>query len=638
MMGWWHDFHFLRPWWLLGLSLVPVAYALAARGGRERRELARLVDVELMPYVLQGADARGRAWPPALVTVGMLLCTLALAGPAWNRVASPLYASRSAQVVAVSLSRHMLAHDVAPSRIDRARYKARDLLAANRAGLNGLVAYAGEAFTVAPLTSDVGSLDDLLDALSPDTMPTDGNDAAQAIERGAALIRAAKAGGGDLVLITDGADTSAEAAAHKARGEGVRVSVLGIGTPQGSPVPDGEGGLLRDSRGDVVVAHRDDDALRALAGAGGGHYVPMTEDGRDVAALKPSGLAGSSLMQAEGQGSDEWQDRGPWLLLPLLAVFALAFRRGWLLVLPMIMLPALLPSTAQAGTWSDLWRRPDQQADAALRQGDAKRAQALARDPALQGAAAYRAGNYAAAAQAWQRAPGAEAAYNLGNALAKQGRYEEALAAYDRALKENPGHADAKANRQAVEDWLRKQPPQDKQHGDQRDKQDKHGSGKDADGSKGQPGKDDDQQGNDKKNDQKKSQDASKDGQQGENADARRDANSKGEQNGQGPEKSGQGEAKPPSAAEQAEQKAKAEQARQALQQQMNQALREGKAKDGESSHELGAVAADDPQAKLPADVRRALQRVPDDPGALLRRKFELEYRQRHGGAGEDDR
>ena len=637
MMAWWHDFHFLRPWWLLGLLLAPIAYALAARGDRGRRELARLVDAELMPHVLQGADGRGRAWPPALLAAGVALCVLALAGPAWDRVASPLYASRSAQVVAVSLSRHMLARDVAPSRIDRARYKARDLLAANRAGLNGLVAYAGEAFTVAPLTTDAGSLGDLLDALSPDTMPTDGNDAAQAIERGAALIRNAKAGGGDLILVTDGADAAAEAAARKARGEGVRVSVLGIGTPQGSPVPDGEGGLLRDSRGDVVLARRDDEALKALAEAGGGRYVPITEDGRDVAALKPGEHPGQPFVQAEGQSGDEWQDRGPWLLLPLLAIFGLGFRRGWLMALPLIALQ-WLPSTAQAGTWSDLWRRPDQQAADALRRGDAKNAQALARDPALRGAAAYRSGDYATAAAAWQRAPGADAAYNLGNALAKQGQYKEALAAYDRALKEDPNHADAKANRQAVEDWLRKQPPQDKKDGDKQDKQDRHGTGKDDHASKGgQPGKDDKQQGDDKKNDEKKPEDASKDGQQGDNADARRDANSQGKQDGQGPETKGQGEAKPPSAEEQAQQKAQAEQARQALQKQMNQALREGKAGDRESSHELGAVSADDPQAKLPADVRRALQRVPDDPGALLRRKFELEYRQRHGGAGEDD-
>ena len=629
MMAWLHDFHFLRPWWLLGLLLAPLAYALAARGGQERRELARLVDAELLPYLLQGQGG-ARRWPPALLALGVSLCALALAGPAWDRVASPLYASRAAQVVAVSLSRHMLAKDATPSRIDRARYKAHDLLAANRAGLNGLIAYAGESYTVAPLTSDANALDDLLDALSPDTMPTDGNDAAAAIERAAALIRDAKAGSGQLVLITDGADAAAQAAARKVRGEGMRVSVLGVGTPQGSPVPDGDGGLLRDAHGEIVVARRDDDALRALADAGGGRYVPMSDDGRDIAALKPGEAAAQGFTQVDGQQGDEWQDRGPWLLLPLLAVFALAFRRGWLLLLPLVLLP-LLPSTARASDWSDLWRRPDQQAAAALRQGDAKAAQALARDPSLRGAAAYRAGDFAGAAAAWRDAKGADAAYNLGNALARQQQYQQAIEAYDRALKEDPANADAKANRQAIEDWLRQHPPQDQQQ-KQGEKRNKYGDGKGSD--KDQQGKGDDRPDEKKDGQQKPGQDQSSDG---GGADAKRDASPQGRQDGQGQEKQGQGEARPPSEQEQAEQKAKAEQARQALSKQMDQALREGKQGQQEGAHELGAIAADDPQAKLPADVRRALQRVPDDPGALLRRKFELEYRQRHGGAREED-
>ncbi|GAA0694133.1 VWA domain-containing protein [Dyella marensis] len=628
MMAALHDFHFLHPWWLLGLLLAPLAYALAARGGQERRELARLVDPELLPHVLYGQGGHSR-WPAALLASGAVLGFLALAGPAWDRVASPLYASRAAQVVAVSLSRHMLAKDVAPSRIDRARYKARDLLAANRGGLNGLVAYAGESFSVAPLTSDANALDDLLDSLAPDTMPTDGNDAASAIERAAGMIRAAKAGSGRIVLITDTADTAAQEAARKVRNEGISVSVLGVGTPQGSPVPDGDGGLLRDAHGEVVVTRRDDDALRALAAAGNGRYVPMSDDNRDIAALKPGDTGTQAIVRADGEHGDEWQDRGPWLLLPLLAVLALAFRRGWLLLVPLVALP-LLPSTAQAGSWSDLWRRPDQQAAAALRQGDAKRAQEMARDPSLRAAAAYRNGDYAGAAAAWQDKAGADPAYNLGNALAKQGRYKEAIEAYDRALKADPAHADAKANRDAVEEWLRKHPPQDQPGQD--DKQKKKGDGKGSD--KDQAGKGDDRPDEKKEGEQKPGQNESKDG---GGSDSKRDASGQAKQDGNAAEKPGQGEAKPPSAQEQAEQKARAEEARKALSAQMDQALREGKQGQREGTHELGAMSPDDPQAKLPADVRRALQRVPDDPGALLRRKFELEYRQRHGGAGEED-
>jgi len=410
-----HQFHFLRPAWLWLLLALPLLAWLATRGQGARAQLERLVDPELLPHLLQGR-AQHRGVPPALLATGWVLAVLAFAGPSWSRVPQPLFADRAAQVVAISLSQHMLARDIAPSRLDRARYKARDLLAANRSGLNALVAYAGEAFVVAPLTSDANSLDDLLDALAPDTMPVEGDNAAAAITRGAALIRDAKVGGGSLVLLTDDAGPDALSAARQARTDGVRVSVLGVGTPEGGPVPLAEGGFLRDAQGKVAMAGRDDAALAALAAAGGGRYVPMRADHADVEALRAQLRAGEDGL-ATGEASAQWEDRGPWLLLPLLPLLALAFRRGWLVLLPLVLFPLLLPVRAEAGTWQDLWQRRDQQAAQALRAGQPKQALALARDPTLRGAAAYRAGDYDTAIEALQPVDTTDAQYNLGNAL-----------------------------------------------------------------------------------------------------------------------------------------------------------------------------------------------------------------------------
>jgi Ca-activated chloride channel homolog len=628
------QFHFLRPLWLLALLALPLWLMIAARRSGAREALASLVDAELLPHLLQGRERRHRA-PGLLLTLGWVLAVLAMAGPTWNRVAQPMYSQRAAQVVAISLSQHMLARDVAPSRLDRARYKVRDLLAANHDGLNALIAYAGEAFVVAPLTSDAGSLRDLLDALAPDTMPVDGDNAAQAITRGVELIRNANVGGGSLVLVTDDADGAALAAAHKAGADGVRVSVLGVGTPQGGPVPLADDGFQRDAQGGLSMARRNDDALRSLAAAGGGRYVAMTDDSADIDALRGELRNTGAAQLVDGLQGDEWQDRGPWLLLPLLPLVALSFRRGWLALLPLVLLPSL-PQPAHASSWSDLWRRPDQQAAAALKQGDPKQAQQLARDPALRGAAAYRAGDYAAAANTLRNQSGTDAQYNLGNALARQGDYQGALDAYDRALTADPANADAKANRKAVEDWLHQQKPSSQpqpQKGAQNDKG-KNGDDKtttppdDAQGQAGQQGKPDDkdqQAGKPTQNGQGDAQGGGKDQPSGDQRQER----------DRSPDTSGA--ATPETAQEQAEQRAREAQAQQALQKQMDQALgKPGQPKPGQP-HELGAIEADDAQSRLPADVRQALQRVPDDPGALLRRKFDLEYRQRHGAAPPED-
>ncbi|MDO1529084.1 VWA domain-containing protein [Fulvimonas sp. R45] len=638
------QFHFLQPWWLLALLALPPLLWLGAREGATRRALARLADAELLPHLLHG-QSRGRRLPSGLLALGWLLGALALAGPTWSRVAQPLYADRAAQVVAISLSQRMLARDVAPSRIDRARYKARDLLEANRDGLNALVGYAGEAFVVAPLTSDAHSLDDLLEAMVPDTMPVDGNDAAQAIARGAKLIHDAGADAGSLVLITDTADAAAQAAARKARAEGVRVSVLGVGTPQGGPVPLNDGGFLHDDHGDLVLAKRDDAALAALAAAGGGRYVPMRDDDGDIRVLhgelRPAHETGAVV-----QRGDAWQDQGPWLLLPLLLVVAAGFRRGWLLLLPLVLLPSLLPAPAQAAGWPDWWRRPDQQAAAALRAGRAKQAEQLARDPALRGAAAYRAGDYAAAAQALRQAPGADAAYNLGNALARQQDYRAAIKAYDRALRMDPHNEDARYNRQLVEDAMRRQqhrPQQQPQQGGQggQGPQDKSagssGQGQSPQGQGGQQGASQDKHDGGKAGQDDKSAKGDDKGEASKPSPAaQQGSGNKGEPppsdaraDGTGPQQTQQ---------QRAAQQAQAAKAEQALHRQMDRAL--GPPQPGtarQPAHDLGAASTDDPLSKLPADVRQALRQVPDDPGALLRRKFQLEYRERHGGAPTED-
>jgi Ca-activated chloride channel family protein len=623
------QFHFLQPWWLAALALLPLLWWLGVRRSLAQLELSRLVDPELLPHLLRGRSAN-RHVPVWLFATGWLLCALALAGPSWSRVQQPLYASRAAQVVAISLSQHMLARDVAPSRLDRVRYKAHDLLASNRDGLNALIAYAGEAFVVAPLTSDANSLSDLLDEMAPDTMPVDGDSASLAIQRGVTLIEDAKAAGGSLVLITDQADAAADAAARKANAAGVQVSVLGVGTPQGGPIPLAGGGFLHDAQDHMVLAGRDEAALSALATAGGGRYVSMSEDRSDIDALHAQ-LRAAPLKAVNGSVGDEWQDRGPWLLLPLLLVVAMAFRRGWLLLLPLVVFP-LLPGNANATSWQDLWQRPDQQAAQALQQGQPKQAQQLARDPAWRGAAAYRAGNYVGATQALQQAPGGDAAYNLGNALARQGQYQQAIGAYDKALKLAPDNADAKTNRKAVEDWLRQQQqkqPQDQQQSNEQKQQGKNGDkGQSSSGGQGKDGKPDSKQGQDEKSAQDAAGKPGQDGQP-QKSDEDKQAQDKPGQPGQD---QAAGQPKPLNPQQQAEQKARTEQAQQALQQQMDQALAGQKKAPPPATHQLGAMPKDDPQSKLPADVRQALQRVPDDPGALLRRKFELEYQQRHGG------
>ncbi|MDR3387319.1 MAG: VWA domain-containing protein [Rudaea sp.] len=642
------NFHFLRPWWLLALAALPLLWHMLVDRGGDAGAWRGAVDAHLLEHLLVPGDgAAPTRLPRWLVAAGWALACVSLAGPAWERLPQPLYQNRAARVFALELSTSMLAQDAKPSRYERAHYKLDDMLKRSGDAQTALIAYAGDAFVVAPLTDDTNTVANLVDALDPGVMPINGNATGRAIDLALKLIKQGGADDGEIVLLADSADDDAAAAARRALAAGVRVSVLGIGSEQGAPVALPQGGFLKNAAGDIVLPKLDAGALAAVAAAGGGRYVTYTADAADLDklldTLAPHAVAEARATQAT---TPRFLDRGPWLVLLLLPLAALGFRRGWLMLLPLAL--CAHTQTAQAFSWQDLWQRPDQQAQRELEAGHASQAQALAQSPALRGSAAYKAGDFATAAQDFGRADSADAQYNLGNSLAKQGHYPQAIAAYDAALKLAPDMQDAAANKQAVEAWLKKQQPQqqDKKQQNPQDSKDHQGHDQDQDDGSGTSSGDkpQDQQNQDGKGQQKDQQQDSgneaqkdKDGRQGSGQnesssdqgkqDQDKQDSAEGRQNQSGDEKKSQ--AQP--AANEADQ-----QSQQQFQQAMDQAVKKDAGKDGQQAQpvRLGARETDAPHDEHQQAVEQWMQRIPDDPGGLLRRKFQLEYQRRQNGQG----
>jgi len=651
-----HEFHFLRPWWLLALLLLPLLLRALRQFGSAGDAWRNVVDAHLLDYLIERDTNTATGLPRLLIATCWVIAALALAGPAWERLPQPLFQNRAAHLIALELAPSMLAGDLKPSRLERARYKVSDLLKHTNDGQVALLAYAGAAFVVAPLTDDANTVANLLEALDPGVMPVSGNDTAHAIDRAVKLIHQAGLKTGDVVLFADSASSNAVDAAKRALASGVRISVLGVGTEQGAPVALPRGGFLQDASGNVVLPKLQIAELQALASAGGGRYAALSVDGADLETLlgpHAGAAAGDSDVSITDAVSPRFQDRGPWLLLLLVPLCALGFRRGWLLLLPLLL--ALQSTPSQAMGWADLWQRPDQQAAEQLKAGDAKSAQALAQDPALRGAAAYRAGDYERAAQSFQVAGGADAQYNLGNTLAGQKHYEEALAAYDAALKQQPEMADAKANKLAVKEWVEKQKQkqqQDKSQQGQKDSKDHQGKDQ-QDGGKGdsQSSPQDksqdtnkDQQGADK-DAQQKSDDAQQDQQQksGDGAQDQKEksaaekkksgtaksdtsADEKPADEKSGDEKDGAQQGDKQSAeAKAADEKQKQQEYKQA----MDKALQQGEPGKEQKNGKPAAVREEIAPTEKEQAMQQWLERIPDDPGGLLRRKFQLEYQRR---------
>jgi Ca-activated chloride channel family protein len=605
-----NSFHFLRPEWFLALLPTLLLLWWLARRRLRSRSWQAVCDPELLPHLLLGRSVRRANWPHWLLLLGLLLAILALAGPVWQHQPQPLFRQHSALVVLFDLSRSMQVADLKPNRFMRARLKIEDLLRQRQEGQTALIVFAADAFTVTPLTEDRHTIEALLKSLDPEMMPAQGSNPARAIQLGQELLQQAGLKSGRLLLVTD-EDRPEHSldAAHSLVRQGFELAVLGVGSSEGAPIPQPGGGFFKDAQGNLVLPQLNRSGLKELAAAGGGNYRKLSIDDSDLHELL-AGLddrrldQGDSAEQTSSTTGDLWREEGVWLLWPLTLLAALAFRRGWLLVLTLVL---LVPPPAEALSWSELWQTPDQQAAQAFEQQDYPKAAAQFQDSRWKASALYRSGQFEAAAKQLADPQSADDWYNQGNALAKGGDLTAALDAYRQALEIEPEHTDAEFNKGLVEKALeqQEQQQQERQPGDkneqgeqQEDSEDNQSSSDEGEQSRNQQSSAD-QQNQDRQQEQQNEVDAGDD----------KSADSESEtEEGQSPE----------SAAAESEQAGENE---------------EPEEQTGATAEPAEETAENDEQR----ESRLLLQQIPDDPGGLLRRKFLYQYRQR-GQQRETDR
>lgn len=647
MMEWIQQFHFLRPLWLLALLPALLFFILLLKRQLSAGQWHKVVDAHLLPHLLDNSLQRNNHSGTWLILFAWLITTLALAGPSWQKLPAPVQKNQDALVILLDMSLSMAAQDVTPDRATRAIQKITDIIRARQDGLTALISYSGEAHTVTPLTDDRDTIQNLLPSLSPFIMPKPGSRPDKAIALAQQLVSDTGINHAQLLLITDGIQ-------HKdirriktvLDPQRFRLSVLAVGTAEGAPVAVPNSGFLRDGSGNIVLPQLDLKPIRELSQQLSTPWQALRFDDSDWQSLLTNDVQFEQQLSSQQTQFDQWHDQGYWLIFLLLPITLMLFRRGVLFMPPATLLlalfiivpllqphPALADDQSSPSLWDNLWQTPNQQGAKLLESNPAEAASRF-EHPDWQGVAAYQAGDFQQSADAFANNQTATGRYNYGNALAQNGQYQEALAAYDEALQQNPDFEDAKTNRQLVEQALKQQEQQNKQQqqgqNQQQDQQNQQGSEQQQNQDQPQQGSDQ-QQSSEQQNSNQQSSEQQKPSQQKQ--DQQKNAS---EQNQSSQEDDSFAEQK---ARENAEQKAKesTEQKAKENSEQESKANIEQEAK--ENAVQENQAQQPQPQTEIQTDLSREeqaamqqwLNRIPDEPGNLLQRKFLYQYRQQAG-------
>ncbi len=516
-------FHFAMPFWLWGLIALPVLWALYAllykphNGGYNK--LKDFADPHLLPHLLEndkGQKLQKRGIWRSLLIWSLIWAgaMLAMAGPRWEYTQVKAFAPARSLIMVLDLSRSMDAQDIKPSRLIRARQEIEDILRLGDGVKFGLVAFDAAAHMITPLSDDVQTIKQLLPSLTTEIVYTQGANLSPALEMAGNMLKNAQGKEKHILILSDGEFNDSDAtilrAEKKLRAQGVQIHVMGLGTTQGAPIPDGKKGLIKDN-GAAVISKLEEAHLRRIASDGGGLYLKASYLDHDVRSLL-SRIQTLGTAEKEAQKTTQfWEEHFYIFLLPLVFLVLPWFRRGAVFPALIAVMLMMQSSSAQAFEWKDLFLNKAQKGQRAVQEQKFDQALEQFDDPYRKGVVQYKAGDYEAASRFFKQTGRGDVRYNLGNAQLMGGKIEEAIQSYETLLKDRPDHEDAKHNLDIAKKLLEQQKQQDQsQDQSQKDqKQDQQDSTQKGD--QGEEGK-----GSDRKGEDQKRKDKEQSGEQGD--------------------------------------------------------------------------------------------------------------------------
>ena len=461
--------------------LIPLAWFLVWGIQRRKQILSRFADPQVFPFILPGFSLKPRWIKAGLVLAAIGLGILALSGPQagfrWEKTTQ-----KGVDImIALDCSRSMLAQDVKPSRLERAKREIIDLTRLMQSDRAGLVAFAGQAVLQCPLTLDYDAFHIFLNVLDPDYLPVGGTDLTAAIETCYKGFDPKADTDKAILVITDGEDTMGGGQdrliqlAQKMADQDIKLFTIGVGDRAGAPIPDSGGGFKKDEKGNIILSRVDEAILEKISSMTSGRYVRSVAGDMDLEQIYSEDILNTMERKTMNQGKKKvWEHRFQWVLLPcvlllLLELFWPSRGRGnsdngagnGLFGLVFVFAAGLaIPYPADAGVFTS----PVKEGIAAYEMGAFEKAKKHFIDAQLEnpgelslyyniGAAAYGAGDYGLAEQNFSQAALSKdpklkhkALYNLANTRYRQGKLEQAVKDYEALLETFPDDAQAREN------------------------------------------------------------------------------------------------------------------------------------------------------------------------------------------------
>ncbi len=495
-MSFFENFHFLRPLWLL--TLLPLLFLGRGlwNGLKNTSAWETVCDKNLLDFLIVKGSSRQRRVVRYLALIGLLSGIIALSGPTWRKKQMPVFSPANPVMLLLNLSSDMEGTDITPNRLSRAKFAIDDLLKNLKAQV-GLIVYTSEPYLITPITDDTKIISNLLPAISRDIVPENGDRLNRAIDLAVESLQAGHYNYGNIVVFA--ADIGQElnatlSSATKSHDDGYKINVV-----------------------DVTAGNNE--KLRMLASKGDGTYLNISSN-INVLVEQINSHINSELQKTKNQ-QEIWEDSGYWFLLISMLCFIYFFRRGVLVILLFLS----ISGNSHAGFFTNA----NQDAARAFAAGDYATAANKFSVTDWKAAASYRNRDYHAAESLYRQGEGIENMYNLGNALAKSGKIEDAIKQYEEVLKINPEHEDAKFNLE----YLKQQQNNNSQQNNQNE-QGQNGADEQQQGQSGEQSSSENQQdqndtSNPEDNDNKESSSASSE----QNSDQNQNDDSSPEQDGQ---------------------------------------------------------------------------------------------------------